>query len=49
MYCLKIGPFHQYGIPVATLESYAYYCANEEWQSRDILFTVAEYIVQYYP
>ena len=26
-----------------------YYCANEERQSRDILFTDAEYIVQYYP
>ena len=23
--------------------------ANEEWQSRDILFTIAEYIVQCYP
>ena len=26
-----------------------YYSANEELQSRDILFTIAEYIVQYYP
>ena len=26
-----------------------YYSANEEWQSRDILFTIAEYIVQWYP
>ena len=26
-----------------------YYSANEEWQSRDILFTIAEYIVQCYP
>ena len=25
-----------------------YYSANEEWQSRDILFTIAEYIVQCY-
>ena len=28
---------------------YTYYSANEEWQSRDILFTIAEYIVQCYP
>ena len=26
-----------------------YYSANEEWKSRDILFTIAEYIVQWYP
>ena len=27
----------------------SYYSANEEWQSRDILFTIAEYIEQCYP
>ena len=31
------------------IQSYFYYSANEEWQSRDILFTIAEYIVQWYP